>query len=87
MNLKFSHIALAASLAITLVAGGLAYAQHTPSGPPQLPDNCFCGPVDDCNGIPLSASAYCPTGWSCSCAVVNPNGCIQSLDAQCHLPS
>jgi len=59
-------------------------------GDPIPQDNCTCGPVNDCNGIPLTASAYCRVGESCSCDVVldaNNNNCIVALDAICYTPA
>lgn len=48
--------------------------------------NCFCGPVDDCNGIPITASTYCTYGFWCTCEVLwsdTEPPCILGLIAKC----
>jgi hypothetical protein len=88
VRMKTSNIrnhVLAACLAglCTISIVGLAYGQVlTP------PDNCHCGPVDDCNGIPMQHSTYCPDLGQCSCIWhTNPQGnCLVGIEARCDVP-
>lgn len=53
------------------------------------PDNCHCGPVDDCDGIPMQHSTYCPDLGHCSCILYpNPQGtCLVGIEAYCNIPA
>lgn len=79
--------AMGASLAAlgTLSVVGVALGQGgwTP------PDNCHCGPVDDCNGIPMRHSTYCEPGWACACNGIEhaTEDCFVGLEAICYQPS
>lgn len=56
---------------------------------PTPPDNCHCGPVDDCNGIPMRHSTYCPPGFACGCnGIKHPTqNCLVGLEAVCFVPA
>lgn len=53
------------------------------------PDNCHCGPIDDCNGIPMRHSTYCPDLGYCHCVVIpDPEGtCAVAIEARCDIPA
>ena len=86
------HLRATAMCICAAALGLLAFTNFTfaqvPAPNPEPKPNCICGPVNDCNGIPITATANCPNGWACSCVpVFGENNCIAALDAQCHLPS
>jgi len=80
-------LAMGASLAAlgALALVGVAFGQ----GGVTPPDNCHCGPIDDCNGIPMRHSTYCPPGYACGCnGIKHPtDDCLVGLQAICWLPS
>jgi hypothetical protein len=57
--------------------------------PPPPPPNCFCGPINDCDGVPLSSSAYCTGTQFCACNKVwnEQHTCILALQAICYTPA
>lgn len=52
------------------------------------PDNCHCGPINDCDGIPMSHSTYCAPGWACGCVGTKSQSqdCFVGIQAICFLP-
>lgn len=50
------------------------------------PNNCFCGPVNNCAGVPIRAEARCDfeAGEFCFCqTVVSPECCVLAIAALC----
>lgn len=76
--------ASAVLLGVLTIAGGV-FAQ--PGGDPP-PDNCFCGPVNNCDGVPMSSSAYCSGTQFCSCSTVwnEDHTCRLAIKAVCYTP-
>ena len=66
------------AVALSLCAVSIAFAV-----PP--PDNCFCGPVDNCDGVPISSSTYCGDQEFCQCTLLwHPtDDCIIGIKATC----
>jgi len=83
MNSRLAAMGVCVGLlgVLSIVSGTLAQV----GGPPPV-QNCQCGPVDDCNGIPLTAFAHCDEGESCACVPVwnQDHTCITALDAICY---
>lgn len=50
------------------------------------PNNCFCGPVNNCAGVPISAATRCnfEAGEFCFCqTLVSEEGCVLAIAALC----
>ncbi len=76
------------SIMFVLASFGIAvsvYGGHDSVGEVNDP-NCICGPIDGCNGIPITSTTYCEPGSGsfCVCIVLRgPGGCVQGISASC----
>lgn len=73
---------LAALGTLSIVGVAMGQGGFTP------PNNCHCGPVAGCNGVPISHSTYCGPEYACYCRVwTDPEqgDCITMPRAQCQL--
>ncbi len=82
-NTRMSLMGTCAGLLGALSIASIAMAQVGGPGPTPAP-NCQCGPVHDCNGVPLTATKYCEEG-SCACVVTwnEDETCIVGLRVAC----
>lgn len=79
---RMSLMGTCAGLLGALSLTSIAMAQVGGPGPTPAP-NCQCGPVDDCNGVPLTATGYCPGACGCEVTWNEDETCIIGLRVVC----